>query len=584
MENLKLVVVGDGGVGKSCLLISYTTESFPREYVPTVFDINWANVMFDGKPVNIALWDTAGQEDYDRLRPLSYPQTDVFFVCFSIASRDSFENIAAKWDPEISHNCPHTPRLLIGCKGDLRDERTPVSKLEAEKLAKSLGMEYCECSALTQQGVKYCFNKAAHAALSSRPAKAKGFFSGKKKKSTLLPPVMPETGRAPWIEVQTSSFGPDWQKMLENPRHADVAFVIQGNYRLEAHKCLLCCASRLFCRVLGVTPPAPNNQLKQIQAHVNKITWEEINSGTVSGLAGIKEEKTGASGKIRTVITLSDDITAKTFTHVLEFLYAGVPNFEESHTDEELMDLKKVAGMFDMSYLVTICDNVLTEEDFLNPSIGTSLNDETGQAMKKLLMNQSTMADVVFLVEGAKVYGHQTILSCRSEVMAAMFSEHFTEGSSHMPEIIVPDVSLENFLALIEYLYTDHAPIESGDSVGLLVAADRYFQTRLKNLCELYITKEVDRSVVKNIEKSEIDVIGLLHGAQQHNAEQLAYWCLHFISTNYIAFERRPEFSALGKENSDYVKEHRWPPLKYLEEVKEYEKKMEKAGESCVVM
>lgn len=147
------------------------------EYIPTVFDNYSANVMVDGKPINLGLWDTAGQEDYDRLRPLSYPQTDIFLIALSIISPSSFENVRTKWRPEIAHHATNVPFILVGTKLDLRDDpdtierlasmgQSPVTEAMGFSLAKEIGAyKYLECSALTQSGLKMVFDEAIRCVL-----------------------------------------------------------------------------------------------------------------------------------------------------------------------------------------------------------------------------------------------------------------------------------------------------------------------------------------------------------------------------------------------------------------------------------
>ena len=130
--------------------------------MPTVFDSYAVNVMAGGRPNTLTLWNTAGQEEFDRLRPVSYPGTDVVLVCFSLCSPASFPNVRTKWGPEIAHHCPGVPIILVGNKADQRDDPSlcaqlrergiaPVAHSDGAALAKELGARaYVECSALTQ--------------------------------------------------------------------------------------------------------------------------------------------------------------------------------------------------------------------------------------------------------------------------------------------------------------------------------------------------------------------------------------------------------------------------------------------------
>ena len=120
--DVKCVVLGDGGVGKTCMLMTYATNEFPPDYVPTVFDNDTYDHQFNGKTIKLSLWDTGGGEEYDRIRSLSYPFTDVFLICFSFVNLDSVDHVKTKWVPEVKYHCPGIPFLIIGLKDDLRGD------------------------------------------------------------------------------------------------------------------------------------------------------------------------------------------------------------------------------------------------------------------------------------------------------------------------------------------------------------------------------------------------------------------------------------------------------------------------------
>ena len=176
-RNIKCEIVGDGAVGKTCFLISYTTNTFPGEYIPTMFDNYSSNVMVDGQVINLSLWDTPGQEDFDKQRAATYEDTEVFIMCFSLVSPTSYENVREKWFPEIRQHCPNAPIILVGMKQDLRDDQTTIDKLASRKekpishlqglaLSSAVGaLKYLECSALTRTGLDEVFKEVINATI-----------------------------------------------------------------------------------------------------------------------------------------------------------------------------------------------------------------------------------------------------------------------------------------------------------------------------------------------------------------------------------------------------------------------------------
>ncbi|TVY90364.1 GTP-binding protein [Lachnellula willkommii] len=180
----KLVIIGDGACGKTSLLSVFTLGYFPtvsqtlsdaRDILLTALFTALCRV--DGKSVQLALWDTAGQEDYERLRPLAYSKAHVILIGFSIDTPDSLDNVKHKWVEEANERCPGVPIILVGLKKDLREDPIAIEEIrkrsqhfvgtrEATDIAHDIGArKYLECSSLTGEGVDDVFEAATRAAL-----------------------------------------------------------------------------------------------------------------------------------------------------------------------------------------------------------------------------------------------------------------------------------------------------------------------------------------------------------------------------------------------------------------------------------
>ncbi|KAM4603136.1 ras homolog family member Ua [Polymixia lowei] len=209
-RRVKCVLVGDGAVGKTSLVVSYTTNGYPTEYVPTAFDNFSAVVAVDGQPVKLQLCDTAGQDEFDKLRPLCYTNADVFLLCFSVVSPASFQNVPEKWVPEIRRHAPLAPLVLVGTQCDLREDvkilielakyrERPVDPGDARDCAVEIGaVAYMECSSLTQKNLKEVFDAAIVASLQNYNHKTAGGKHKRQRKQRQTPDKMKSLSKSWW--------------------------------------------------------------------------------------------------------------------------------------------------------------------------------------------------------------------------------------------------------------------------------------------------------------------------------------------------------------------------------------------------
>ncbi|KAK8885722.1 hypothetical protein M9Y10_041174 [Tritrichomonas musculus] len=168
IQPIRIVAIGDGAVGKTCMLLVFKGDPFPEDYEPTIFENFHEIRTFQGKQYNLHLWDTAGQEEYDRLRPMSYAKCDVALICFALDNPDSLKSVTSQWILEIREYCPKAPVILIGTKSDLwnPDEEGAITQSQIDDVAKQINaFKTINCSARNNENICDIFDLAIGAYL-----------------------------------------------------------------------------------------------------------------------------------------------------------------------------------------------------------------------------------------------------------------------------------------------------------------------------------------------------------------------------------------------------------------------------------
>jgi Rho family protein len=231
----------------------------------------------------------------------------------------------------------------------------------------------------------------------------------------------------------TSTFADDWRNGLtQDSSCTDVKFLIAPNSLvINAHKIILASSSVIF-KEMFLSAKKSNQVPKKYNQLFEEIKWVHTDrpNSYLNDLnhpaSGINEMNDSECVEI----TLNQSISFDVFIRILEFLYTGLPGFTEIEDADFILEVKQTAELFHLHWLSQVCENRIQDETFLNPSIGTWLNDDAGSNMKRLFFNKPLLSDVQFRVEGQLIYAHKAVLTARCDVMGAMLGGAFMESRS----------------------------------------------------------------------------------------------------------------------------------------------------------
>ncbi|XP_054265747.1 rho-related BTB domain-containing protein 1-like isoform X1 [Macrosteles quadrilineatus] len=554
------------------------------------------------------------------------PQTPVLLVGCKNDLRYMYRDEAY-----LSYFRDRSPFLRAIRKSDL------VMPDQARSIARELGVYYYETSVLTYYGVNEVFENAIRAALIARRQQRFWMTNLKKVQRPLLQaPYCPPKPRPPEVHVSASTYEDSLHWLFHTQAHADVIFVA-GAVGFSAHRFVLAAASpalhRLLCTDLtgelntrsasessmvsvstfGEATSGDFNDDTEYLIRVEKPVrvWDQLkrrsscqvlttssNSGNANkkvcgsrelnhpAFAAIRvqqcevmDQQGGVSSCVQTVVTLTKLVTPHAIQQCLQFLYTGTLDNRYSQLQQNLplgllMEIRQAAEFMELPELLVYVSNIQAHEEFLNPELKQRYRQAIRVRLKELVLAQGLFADVLFQLDDGSLSAHRPLLMARCDMMRAMFSGDFREGSAKV--ILFPGVRTDTFRQLVSFLYCDDmGPVMPTRCLDLLELANRLCLQRLVTLVEKRVVEELTRICSASDNGDVVEhCLRLLESCKLHNADQLADWCMNHLCVNYNKLcKMSPKLlRSLHPENQEYLSEHRWPPVWYLKDYDYYDK------------